>query len=266
MKQYHDFAKHILENGIRKTSRTGIDTISVFGYQLRFDLSDGFPLITTKEIHWKSIIHELLWFLKGETNVKYLNDRGVTFWNHWADNDGNLGRIYGAQWVSWQTPDNRTVNQIADVVDRIRRDPDSRRHVVSAWNVADLPGMALEPCHVLFQFYVDRKRGTLSCHLYQRSADVFIGVPFNIASYALLTMMVAQVTGYKPGDFIHSFGDAHLYVNHLDQIRLQLGRVPYSSPFMYLNNKIEDVFDFTIDDFVLANYVHHDFISAPVAV
>ena len=267
MKQYHDLLEHILDKGIRKPSRPGIDTLSVFGYQMRFNLSDGFPLLTTKRVNIKAIIHELLWFLKGDSNIKYLQDNGINIWNDWADENGNLGNVYGAQWRKWPDPENnQTIDQITETINLIRKFPNSRRLIVSAWNVTELPGMALPPCHVMFQFYVDKARGTLSCQLYQRSADVFIGVPFNIASYALLTMMVAQVTGYKPGEFIHTFGDAHLYVNHLDQVELQLSREPFPLPFMALNTNIDDIFSFTYDDFTLMNYQHHPFIKAPIAV
>ena len=267
MKQYHDLLDHILDNGIVKPSRPGIDTLSIFGYQMRFDLSEGFPLLTTKRMNHKAIIHELIWFLKGDTNIKYLNDNGVHIWDEWADADGNIGPAYGAQWRNWPGQNKtKEIDQISDTIARIRKTPNSRRLVVSAWNVTDLSRMVLPPCHVMFQFYVDMHAGTLSCQLYQRSADVFIGVPFNIASYALLTMMVAQVTGYKPGEFIHTFGDAHLYVNHLEQVQLQLSREPFPLPRMILNKDIDDIFAFTFEDFTLTNYRHHPFIKAPVAV
>jgi thymidylate synthase len=264
MKPYLDLLQHVLDHGRPKHDRTGTGTLSVFGYQTRYDLSAGFPLVTTKKLHVKSIIHELLWFLRGETNVRSLQQHGVRIWDEWADPEGELGPIYGRQWRSWPTADGGYVDQIAQVVDEIRRFPDSRRMVVSAWNVPDVPRMALAPCHVLFQFYV--LDGRLSCQLYQRSADLFLGVPFNIASYALLTQMMAQVTGYTPGAFIHSFGDAHIYVNHLEQVRLQLGREPRSLPTMHLNPDIRSIFDFGYDDFRLEGYDPHPHIPAPVAV
>ncbi len=264
MRQYLDLLQHILDTGQPKDDRTGTGTLSVFGYQMRFDLAAGFPLVTTKKLHLKSIIHELLWFLRGDTNVRYLNEHGVTIWDEWADEDGDLGPIYGAQWRSWPTPNGGHVDQISRIVQQIREDPDSRRLVVSAWNVADLPRMALPPCHVLFQFYV--ADGRLSCQLYQRSADIFLGVPFNIASYALLTMMVAQVTGLEPGNFVHTFGDAHLYRNHLEQARLQLSRQPRPLPTMRLNPHVSSLFDFAFDDFTLEGYDPHPRIKAPVAV
>jgi thymidylate synthase len=264
VKQYLDLLQHIIDRGRPKQDRTGTGTLSVFGYQMRFDLSDGFPLVTTKKVHLKSIIHELLWFIRGDTNVRYLQDQGVTIWNEWADQQGDLGPVYGAQWRSWSTHDGRTIDQLSRVIDLIRSDPTSRRMVVSAWNVADLPSMALLPCHVLFQFYV--VDDTLSCQLYQRSADSFLGVPFNIASYALLTMMIAHVTGLRPGEFVHTFGDAHLYTNHLDQARLQLGRAPRPLPTMRLDPDVQSVFDFTYDDFTLEGYDPHPRIPAPVAV
>ena len=268
MKQYHDLLQHILNNGILKPTRTGIDTLSVFGYQMRFNLADGFPLLTTKKVNIKAIIHELLWFLKGDMNIKYLQDNGVHIWDDWADENGNIGPAYGKQWRSWWTGafEQHNIDQISDTVERIRKTPNSRRLVVSAWNVAELDSMALPPCHVMFQFYVDKEAGTLSCQLYQRSADVFIGVPFNIASYALLTTMVARVTGYEPGEFIHTFGDAHLYVNHLDQVELQLSRVPYPLPHIFLNGSTEDIFSHKYEDFVLLGYEHHPFIKADVAI
>jgi thymidylate synthase len=264
MQTYLDLLRHVLEHGARKEDRTGTGTLSVFGYQMRFDLSERFPLLTTKKIHTKSVIHELLWFLQGSTNVKYLRDNGVTIWDEWADARGELGPVYGAQWRSWQAPDGRTIDQLRDVVEQIRRNPDSRRLVVSAWNPADLPKMALAPCHALFQFYV--AQGRLSCQLYQRSADVFLGVPFNIASYALLTLMVAQVTGLKPGEFIHTLGDAHLYLNHLEQARLQLERKPRALPVMRINPDVKDLFGFRYEDFTLEGYDPEPAIRAPIAV
>ncbi|MGZ5254126.1 MAG: thymidylate synthase [Flavitalea sp.] len=264
MQQYHDLLKHILEHGSEKTDRTGTGTISCFGYQMRFDLQKGFPLVTTKKLHLKSIIHELLWFLNGDTNTKYLVDNGVSIWNEWADENGNLGPVYGKQWRSWQGADGETYDQIKDVLNQIRTNPDSRRMIVSAWNVAELPEMALMPCHSLFQFYV--ADGKLSCQLYQRSADVFLGVPFNIASYALLTLMIAQVTGLQPGDFVHSFGDVHIYSNHMDQVNLQLSREPFPLPQMKLNPEVKDLFEFKFKDFSLENYLCHPAIKAPVAV
>lgn len=264
MQQYLQLLRHILENGAEKTDRTGTGTRSCFGYQMRFDLKEGFPMVTTKKLHTKSIIYELLWFLRGETNIKYLNDHGVSIWNEWADENGELGPVYGKQWRSWAGADGKTIDQITDVVAQIRKNPDSRRLIVSAWNVAELPDMALMPCHTLFQFYV--ADGKLSCQLYQRSADVFLGVPFNIASYALLTMMMAQVCGLEYGDFVHSFGDVHLYNNHLEQAQLQLSRTPYPLPQMKLNPAIKDIFGFRFEDFELVNYQHHPAIKAPVAV
>lgn len=264
MQQYLDLLRHVLETGTAKTDRTGTGTISVFGYQMRFDLAEGFPLVTTKKLHVKSIIHELLWFLAGDTNVKYLQDNGVRIWDEWADENGDLGPVYGHQWRSWTGADGSVYDQITQVVNEIRRNPDSRRLVVNAWNVADLPKMALSPCHALFQFYV--LNGKLSCQLYQRSADIFLGVPFNIASYALLTMMIAQVCGLEPGDFIHTFGDAHLYQNHLEQARLQLERKPYPLPTMRLNPVVKDIYSFRFEDFTLENYQAHPHIKAPVAV
>jgi thymidylate synthase len=264
MQQYHQLLQHILDNGTQKTDRTGTGTISCFGYQMRFDLQRGFPMVTTKKLHLKSIIHELLWFLKGETNIQYLKDHGVSIWNEWADEAGELGPVYGKQWRSWTGADGKTHDQITDVVNQIHKNPDSRRLIVSAWNVADLPDMALMPCHTLFQFYV--ADGKLSCQLYQRSADVFLGVPFNIASYALLTMMMAQVCGLAYGDFVHSFGDVHLYNNHIEQARLQLSRAPYPLPVMRLNPEVKNIFDFRFEDFTLENYQSHPGIKAPVAV
>ncbi len=264
MRQYLELMRHVLENGVRKEDRTGTGTLSLFGYQMRFDLQQGFPLVTTKKLHLRSIIHELLWFLRGETNIAYLHDNGVTIWDEWADENGELGPIYGYQWRSWPTPDGRHVDQISQVVEQLRNDPDSRRMIVSAWNVAQLDQMALPPCHTLFQFYV--AEGRLSCQLYQRSADIFLGVPFNIASYALLTMMLAQVSGLKPGDFVHTLGDAHLYLNHLEQARLQLGREPYPLPTMRINPEVKEIFDFRYEDFRLEEYRCHPHIKAPVAV
>jgi len=264
MKQYLDLMRHVMENGAVKGDRTGTGTKSVFGYQMRFDLTDGFPLVTTKKLHLKSIVYELLWFLKGDTNTAYLNKNGVSIWDEWADETGDLGPVYGAQWRSWPAPDGRHVDQILQLIEDIRTNPTSRRLIVSAWNVADLDRMALPPCHCLFQFYV--AEGRLSCQLYQRSADIFLGVPFNIASYALLTMMVAQVTNLRPGDFIHSFGDAHLYANHMDQAAEQLSRAPRALPEMLINPEVKDLFGFSFDDLVLHNYQAHAHISAPVAV
>jgi thymidylate synthase len=264
MRAYLDLVSRILDEGVRKDDRTGTGTLSVFGHQMRFDLSEGFPLVTTKKLHLKSIIHELLWFLAGDTNVRDLRDNGVTIWDEWADADGELGPVYGRQWRSWARPDGRTIDQIAWVVDEIRRNPDSRRLIVSAWNPADLDRMALAPCHCLFQFHV--AQGRLSCQLYQRSADVFLGVPFNIASYALLTEMVAHVTGLQPGDFVHSFGDAHLYLNHLDQARQQLERAPRGLPRLRLNPAQRDLFAFRFEDIIIENYDPHPLIKAPVAV
>jgi thymidylate synthase len=264
MRQYLDLMKHVLEHGARKSDRTGTGTLSIFGAQLRFDLSAGFPLLTTKKVHLKSIIHELLWFLRGETNTRYLKENGVTIWDEWADNNGDLGPVYGYQWRSWPAPDGRHIDQVSQVIDQIRKNPDSRRLVVSAWNVADLPKMALLPCHAFFQFYV--AGGRVSCQLYQRSADLFLGVPFNIASYALLTLMVAQVCGLKPGDFVHTFGDTHLYLNHLDQAREQISRSPRRPPTMVLNPAVKDLFQFRYEDFSLENYDPHPAIKAPIAV
>lgn len=254
----------IRDSGAEKGDRTGTGTRSIFGHQMRFDLADGFPLVTTKKLHLKSIVYELLWFLRGDTNVKYLNDHGVSIWDEWADEAGELGPVYGHQWRSWPTPGGQTIDQIAGVVEQIKTNPDSRRHMVSAWNVAEVDSMALPPCHCLFQFYV--AEGKLSCQLYQRSADVFLGVPFNIGSYALLTLMVAQATGLAPGDFVHTFGDAHLYSNHLDQAEEQLTRKPFALPKMHLNPDVKSLFDFNFDDFTLEDYQAHPHISAPVAV
>jgi len=264
MQQYHDLMRHILTRGVRKEDRTGTGTLSVFGYQMRFDLAEGFPLVTTKKVHLKSIIHELLWFLKGETNVRYLKENGVSIWDEWADADGELGPVYGKQWRSWAAPDGGAIDQITDVVRQIERNPDSRRLIVSAWNVADVSKMALPPCHAFFQFYV--ADGKLSCQLYQRSADVFLGVPFNIASYALLTMMVAQVCDLQPGEFIWTGGDTHLYLNHLEQVELQLSRDLRPLPNMRINPAVKDIFGFAYEDFKLEDYNPHPAIKAPVAV
>ncbi|MBL9163405.1 MAG: thymidylate synthase [Planctomycetaceae bacterium] len=264
MKQYLDLLNYILTSGVHKSDRTGTGTRSVFGYQMRFDLAAGFPLVTTKKVHVRSIIHELLWFLRGETNIQYLTENGVSIWNEWADADGELGPVYGKQWRSWATPDGGSIDQMQSLVEQIKKNPDSRRLIVSAWNVADVARMALPPCHLLFQFYV--AEGRLSCQLYQRSADVFLGVPFNIASYALLTMMVAQATDLQPGDFVHTLGDAHLYDNHLEQARLQLSREPRPLPTMRLNPAVKDLFAFKFEDFELLDYDPHPHIKAPVAV
>ncbi len=264
MKQYHDLMRHVLTTGVKKEDRTGTGTVSVFGYQMRFNLADGFPLVTTKKCHTKSIIHELLWFLKGDTNIKYLKDNGVKIWDEWADADGNLGPVYGYQWRSWPTPNGNHIDQITQVIDMIKNNPDSRRLIVSAWNVADINNMKLPPCHAFFQFYV--ANGKLSCQLYQRSADIFLGVPFNIASYAVLTMMVAQVCNLQLGEFVHTLGDAHLYSNHIEQANLQLTRELKPLPTMKLNPEINSIFDFTIDDFTLENYEPHPHIKADVAV
>jgi len=264
MQQYLNLLQHILENGAKKTDRTGTGTISCFGYQMRFDLQEGFPLVTTKKLHLKSIIHELLWFLKGQTNIAYLKQNGVRIWDEWADENGELGPVYGKQWRSWEGAGGETIDQVTDVINQIKKNPDSRRLIVSAWNVADLPKMALMPCHVLFQFYV--AEGKLSCQLYQRSADVFLGVPFNIASYSLLTMMIAQVCDLEPGEFIHTFGDVHIYNNHLEQVNLQLSREPFPLPIMKLNPAVKNIFDFRFEDFTLENYQFHPPIKAPVAV
>ena len=264
MQAYLDLVKHILENGTDKSDRTGTGTRSVFGYQMRFDLNEGFPMVTTKKLHLRSIIHELLWFLKGETNTKYLKDNGVSIWDEWADENGELGPVYGKQWRSWTGADGKTHDQIVDLIQQIKKNPDSRRLIVSAWNVAELPKMALMPCHTLFQFYV--ADGKLSCQLYQRSADVFLGVPFNIASYALLTMMIAQVCDLQLGDFVHTFGDVHLYNNHFEQAQLQLTRTPFPLPQMKINPDVKDIFGFTFEDFTLVGYQSHPAIKAPVAV
>ena len=264
MRQYHDLMERVLEHGLEKRDRTGTGTLSVFGHQMRFDLKDGFPLVTTKKLHLKSIVYELLWFLAGDTNVRWLQEKGVSIWNEWADEAGELGPVYGHQWRSWPAQDGKAIDQITSVVNQIKRNPDSRRLIVTAWNPADIEKMALPPCHCLFQFYVGD--GRLSCQLYQRSADIFLGVPFNIASYALLTLMMAQVTGLKPGEFIHTFGDAHLYLNHLDQAREQLTRRPYPLPKMKLNPDVKDIFAFKFEDVTLENYQAHPHIKAPVAV
>jgi thymidylate synthase len=264
MKQYLELLDHVLKNGAEKRDRTGTGTISVFGYQMRFNLEAGFPLLTTKKLHLKSIIHELLWFIAGDTNIRYLNDNGVKIWNEWADKEGNLGPVYGCQWRSWPASGNRKIDQLSDVIGSIRNNPESRRHIISAWNVGELDKMALPPCHVLFQFYV--AGGKLSCQLYQRSCDIFIGIPFNIASYALLTLMVAHVTGLKPGDFVHTLGDAHIYLNHIEQVKLQLTREPYPLPGMIINPEVDDIFKFRFEDFTLVNYVSHPHIKGEIAV
>ncbi|MBR2200769.1 MAG: thymidylate synthase [Bacteroidales bacterium] len=264
MKQYLDLLDTILKYGVKKTDRTGTGTISYFGYQMRFDLAEGFPLLTTKKVHLKSIIYELLWFLNGDTNVKYLQDHGVRIWNEWADPNGDLGPIYGYQWRHWRTPDGKEIDQIANIVNALKNNPDSRRHIVSAWNPADVDDMALPPCHTMFQFYV--ADGRLSCQLYQRSGDSFLGVPFNIASYALLTMMMAQVCGYKPGVFVHTLGDAHIYLNHLEQVNTQLQRTPYPLPTMRINPDVKDIFSFQYEDFTLENYQCHPTIKGVISV
>ncbi len=264
MQQYLDLMKHVKEHGVKKEDRTGTGTISVFGYQMRFDISETFPLLTTKKLHLRSIVHELLWFLKGETNIEYLKEQGVSIWDEWADENGDLGPVYGAQWRSWLAANGKTIDQITGVIDQIKNNPDSRRLIVSAWNVGELDQMALMPCHAFFQFYV--ADGKLSCQLYQRSADIFLGVPFNIASYALLTMMVAQVCELRPGEFVHTLGDAHLYLNHMQQVNEQLSREPLASPVMKINPQVDSIFDFKYEDFELLNYKSHPFISAPIAV
>jgi thymidylate synthase len=276
MQQYHDLLKHILATGAEKTDRTGTGTKSVFGYQMRFDLSKGFPLVTTKKVHLRSIVHELLWFLKGETNIAYLKENGVSIWNEWAAENGELGPVYGKQWRSWEGANGVVIDQVKDLIEQIKKNPDSRRLIISAWNVADLPKMALMPCHTMFQFYTSpptslqkergEKRLRLSCQLYQRSADVFLGVPFNIASYALLALMIAQVCDLEPGEFIHTFGDVHIYNNHMEQVNLQLSRTPFPLPTMKLNPAIKDIFEFKFEDFTLENYQSHGAIKAPVAV
>lgn len=264
MRQYLDLLQHVLVHGVEKSDRTGTGTISVFGYQMRFDLSQGFPLLTTKKVHLKSIIHELLWFLKGDTNIAYLKQNGVSIWDEWADANGDLGPVYGYQWRSWPAADGRHIDQISEAVDTLKRNPDSRRIIVSAWNVGEIPNMRLPPCHAFFQFYV--AEGRLSCQLYQRSADIFLGVPFNIASYALLTLMMAQATGLEPGDFVHTLGDAHIYLNHREQVNLQLSRDTRALPTMRLNPAVKDIFEFKYEDFILENYDPHPGIKAPVAV
>lgn len=264
MQQYLSLLQHILDHGVEKTDRTGTGTKSVFGYQMRFDLSEGFPLVTTKKVHMRSIIHELLWFLKGETNIAYLKENNVSIWDEWADENGELGPVYGKQWRSWEGANGVVIDQVKDLIEQIKKNPDSRRLIISAWNVADLPKMALMPCHTIFQFYV--AEGKLSCQLYQRSADVFLGVPFNIASYALLTMMIAQVCDLQPGDFVHTFGDVHIYSNHMEQVNLQLSRTPFPLPTMKLNPDVKDIFEFKFEDFTLENYQSHGAIKAPVAV
>ena len=264
MKQYLDLLNHVIDTGVEKSDRTGTGTLSVFGHQSRYDLSQGFPVVTTKKLHLKSIIHELLWFLTGDTNIRYLQENGVRIWNEWADENGELGPVYGYQWRSWPTPDGRHIDQITQVVNSIKNNPDSRRHMISAWNVGQIDQMKLPPCHILVQFYV--ADGKLSCQLYQRSADIFLGVPFNIASYALLTMMMAQVCGLQPGDFIHTLGDAHIYLNHMDQVKLQLTREPYPLPQMKINPEVTNIFDFKIEDFELTGYQSHPHIAGKVAV
>lgn len=264
MRQYHQLLQHIIETGVQKEDRTGTGTYSVFGYQMRFDLNEGFPLVTTKKLHLKSIVHELLWFLNGDTNVKYLQENGVRIWNEWADENGELGPVYGKQWRRWETNDGKVIDQIGLAVDTIRKNPDSRRIIVNAWNVGELDQMALSPCHCLFQFYVSE--GKLSCQLYQRSADVFLGVPFNIASYALLTLMMAQVCDLEPGDFVHTFGDVHLYRNHIEQAKLQLSRTPFALPRMLINPAAKDIFNFKYADFELVNYEAHPHIKAEVSI
>jgi thymidylate synthase len=264
MKQYLDLLSHVMDHGVEKQDRTGTGAISIFGYQMRFNLEEGFPLLTTKKLHTKSIIYELLWFLKGGTNIKYLTDNGVKIWNDWADTNGNLGRIYGHQWRSWPAADGKKIDQISKVINSLKSDPDSRRHIVSAWNVSDLDKMNLPPCHVLFQFYV--ANGKISCQLYQRSADIFLGVPFNIASYSLLLLMIAQVTGLKPGDFVHTFGDAHIYLNHLEQVKLQLTRSPRKLPIMTINPEVRSIFDFKFEDFILSGYDPHPHIKGDISV
>ena len=264
MIEYLEHLDHILQNGGSKNDRTGTGTLSVFGYQMRFDLSKGFPLVTTKKLHIRSIVYELLWFLSGDTNIRYLNDNGVSIWNEWADNNGNLGPVYGKQWRSWSTPNNDTIDQISNLLVNITKNPDSRRHIISAWNVSDVENMALPPCHCLFQFYVSNNK--LSCHLYQRSADVFLGVPFNIASYALLTHMIAHVSNLKVGDFVHTFGDAHIYPNHIEQVKMQLQRKPMHLPKIELNNSVNNLFDFQYEDIKIIDYESHPHIKAKVAV
>ena len=264
MKQYLELLDHVLKNGTRKSDRTGTGTISLFGYQMRFNLEEGFPLMTTKKLHLKSILHELLWFISGDTNIKYLNDNGVNIWNEWADKDGNLGPVYGYQWRSWPAADGRKIDQLNNVIASIKKSPDSRRHIVSAWNAGEIDRMALPPCHILFQYYV--AEGKLSCQLYQRSCDIFIGIPFNIASYSLLTLMTAQATGLKPGEFIHTLGDVHIYLNHIDQVRLQLTREPFKLPKMTLNPEVTDITKFRYEDFTLSDYYAHPHIKGDISV
>ncbi len=264
MKQYLELLDHVLKNGTKKSDRTGTGTISVFGYQMRFNLADGFPLLTTKKMHLKSILHELLWFISGDTNIKYLKDNGVKIWDEWADGNGNLGPVYGSQWRSWPAADGRKIDQLINVINSIKTTPDSRRHIVSAWNVGEIEKMALPPCHILFQFYV--AAGRLSCQLYQRSCDIFLGIPFNIASYSLLTLMVAQATSLKPGEFIHTLGDAHIYLNHIDQVKLQLTREPYKLPKMTINPEITDITKFRYEDFTLSDYLYHPQIKGDISV
>lgn len=264
MRQYLDLLDHVIKTGTKKTDRTGTGTISVFGYQMRFNLKEGFPLLTTKKLHLKSIIHELLWFISGDTNTRYLNDNGVKIWSEWADKDGNLGPVYGCQWRSWPAGGGKKIDQLLNVISAIKKSPDSRRHIVSAWNVGELNKMALPPCHIMFQFYV--AEGRLSCQLYQRSADIFLGVPFNIASYSLLTLMIAQATGLRQGDFVHTLGDAHIYLNHLDQVKLQLTREPYQLPKMVINPAVTDILKFRYDDFALTDYVAHPHIKGDISV
>lgn len=264
MKQYLDLLDHVLKNGVEKSDRTGTGTISVFGYQMRFNLQGGFPVMTTKKLHLRSIIHELLWFLNGDTNIKYLNDNKVRIWDEWADENGDLGHIYGYQWRSWPAHDGTHIDQISGVIDSIKNNPDSRRHLVNAWNVGELDKMALPPCHIMYQFYV--ANGKLSLQMYQRSADIFLGVPFNIASYALLLLMVAQVTGLQPGEFVHTFGDAHIYLNHIDQVKLQLSREPFALPVMKLNPEVKNIFDFKFEDFELSGYQSHPHIKGEISV
>jgi thymidylate synthase len=264
MRQYLDLLDHVIKSGTEKKDRTGTGTLSVFGYQMRFNLEEGFPLLTTKKLHLKSIIHELLWFISGDTNVRYLNKNGVKIWDAWADKEGNLGPIYGHQWRSWPADDGRKIDQLSGVINSIKNSPDSRRHIVSAWNAGELDKMALPPCHIMFQFYV--ADGKLSCQLYQRSADIFLGVPFNIASYALLTLMIARVAGLQPGDFVHTLGDAHIYLNHIEQVKLQLSRNPYPSPKMIINPDVTDILKFSYDDFTLVDYVSHPHIKGDISV
>jgi thymidylate synthase len=264
MKQYLELLDHVIKTGIAKSDRTGTGTLSVFGYQMRFDLQHGFPMVTTKKLHIKSILHELLWFISGNTNIKYLNDNGIKIWDEWADKDGNLGPIYGHQWRAWPSSDGKTIDQLSQVIDSIRTNPDSRRHIISAWNVGEIEKMALPPCHILFQFYVSDNK--LSCQLYQRSADIFLGVPFNIASYALLTHMIAHVTGINPGEFIHTFGDAHIYLNHIEQVKLQLSREPFHLPELKINPEVKDIFNFGFRDFELTGYQAHPHIKGEVSV